>query len=69
MRLRVLTNLTGPDFALVAGDITDRFDGAAAEKLIAYRNAEVVPDDETASERRKKSAPVAITETPEQEAL
>jgi hypothetical protein len=69
MRLRVLTNLTGPDFALVAGDITDRFDAVAAKKLIAYRNAEIVPDDETPSERRKKSAPDAITETPEQEAF
>ena len=67
MRLRVLTNMTGPDFALVAGDITDRFDGAAAEKLIAYGNAEIVADEEAAPpERRKKSAP---TETPEQEAL
>lgn len=64
MRLRVLTNLTGPDFALVAGDITDRFDGAAAEKLIAYRNAEIVPDEE--APRRKKSA---SAETPEHEAL
>lgn len=68
MRLRVLTNLTGPDFALVAGDITDRFDGAAAAKLIAYRNAEIVPDDEPAPGRRKMSAPAEIAETPEQEA-
>ena len=69
MRLRVLTNLTGPDFALVAGDITDRFDALAAAKLIAYRNAEIVPDDEPLLEPRKKSAPAAITETPEEEAL
>lgn len=42
MKIRVLTNLAGPDFKLVAGDITDRFDGAAAQRLIAYGNAEAV---------------------------
>ena len=64
MRLRVLTNLTGPDFKLVAGDITDRFDEAAAGKLIAYGNVEIVADEDAAPpERRKKAAPAAITET------
>ncbi len=48
MRLRVLTNLSGPDFKLAAGEITDRFDGADAEKLIAYRNAEPVPEEPAA---------------------
>lgn len=49
MKIRVLTNLDGPDFKLVAGDITDRFDDVIARRLIAYGNAEAVAEPTVAA--------------------
>ena len=45
MKLRMLVSLAGADFALSHGDVTERFGGAEASRLIAAGYAEPVTED------------------------
>lgn len=58
MKIRMLVSLAGPEYALDAGQETDRFDDAEARRLIEAGYAVPVPE-----KRVERAVPRAIKET------
>jgi len=53
MKLKMLTSMAGNDFTVNAGEVTERFDGDEAARLIEAGYA--VPDDTQVVERAVKA--------------